>query len=49
MTQRSLDPGTQIARYRVVSLLGTGGPPTLNAAFDRSYGASAVAMERTWS
>jgi hypothetical protein len=40
--------GSRVGPYEVVAKLGEGGPPSLNAAFGRSYGGSTVAMERTW-
>jgi hypothetical protein len=39
--------GTTRGHYRITAPIGAGGPPSLTARFARSYGASAVAMERT--
>jgi hypothetical protein len=35
--------------YEILSTLGAGGLPSLNAAFGRSFGESTVAVERTWA
>ena len=43
----TLTPGQTLSHYRLVERIGAGGPPSLTARFARSYGASAVAMERT--
>jgi hypothetical protein len=46
VSSNTIQPGTVVGRFRVVSLLGAGGPPPLNAACGRSFGASAVAQTR---
>jgi hypothetical protein len=35
----ALSPGTRIGPYEIVTAIGAGGPPSLNAAGGRSYGA----------
>jgi hypothetical protein len=42
-----LTAGQRVGSYEIVGALGVGGPPSLTAAFGRSFGASTVAMERT--
>jgi len=42
-----LVPGTKLGPYEVVSSLGAGGPPPLNAACGRSSGGSPEAKETT--
>jgi hypothetical protein len=43
----NLEQGVRLSQYEILAPLGAGGPPPLNAAFSRGYGASTVAMERT--
>jgi hypothetical protein len=43
----SLTVGASVGPYEIVSLLGVGGPPSLNAAFGRSSGGSPEAKETT--
>ncbi len=43
----NLEQGVRLGHYEIFAPLGEGGPPSLTAAFGRSFGASAVATERT--
>jgi len=44
----ALASGARLGPYEILAKLGEGGPPSLTAAFGRSFGGSTITMERTW-